>query len=213
VFDGCWNCPDETAATFRNAWHHTGDNGAFDSDGYLWYRGSSTAKELIKPGGENVYPVEVEAALKAHAAIAEAVVFGVPDKEWGESIKAVCVLRAGAVAVPDEISAFVASRIARYKRPKHLVLAADVPRLEDGRIDRAKTRALFSWRARRLRCRKREEGGSDVEGEPERERFRACFAGNAWRGRSDPSQSARPPQCRRRRDDRGDPDRIQRRAR
>jgi long-chain acyl-CoA synthetase len=144
VFDGYWNCPDDTAATFRYGWHHTGDNGAFDSDGYLWYRGRSAAKELIKPGGENVYPAEVEAALKAHAAVAEAIVFGVPDREWGESIKAVCVLHTSALAAPDEILAFVASRIARYKRPKHLVLAPDLPRLEDGRIDRAKTRALFS---------------------------------------------------------------------
>lgn len=144
VFEGYWNCPDDTAATFRNGWHHTGDNGAFDADGYLWYRGRSAAKELIKPGGENVYPAEVESALKAHPAIAEAVVFGVPDKEWGEAIKAICVPHAGGIATPDEISAFVASRIARYKRPKHLVLAEGLPRLDDGRIDRAGTKALFS---------------------------------------------------------------------
>src|SRR4051794_20197619 len=144
VFEGYWNCPDDTAATFCNGWHHTGDNGAFDADGYLWYRGRSPAKELIKPGGENVYPAEVEAALKAHADVAEAVVFGVPDKEWGEAIKAVCILRAGAAATSDQISAFVASRIARYKRPKHLVLAQDLPRQEDGRIDRIKAKILFS---------------------------------------------------------------------
>ncbi len=144
VFEGYWNCPDETAATFRNDWHHTGDNGAFDADGYLWYKGRSAAKELIKPGGENVYPAEVEAALKAHAAVAEAVVFGVPDKEWGEAIKAVCVLHSGVTAMPDEISAFVAGRIARYKRPKHLVLAEDLPRLDDGRVDRIQIKALFS---------------------------------------------------------------------
>jgi len=144
VFEGYWNCPDDTAATFRNGWHHTGDNGAFDADGYLWYKGRSAAKELIKPGGENVYPAEVEAALKAHDAVSEAIVFGVPDKEWGEAIKAVCVLRGGITASADEISASVASRIARYKRPKHLVLAEDLPRLDDGRIDRAKIKALFS---------------------------------------------------------------------
>ncbi|MBV9560247.1 MAG: AMP-binding protein [Bradyrhizobium sp.] len=144
VFEGYWNCPDDTAATFRNGWHHTGDNGILDADGYLWYKGRNAAKELIKPGGENVYPAEVEAALKAHAAVTDAIVFGVPDKDWGEAIKAVCVLRAGAVVTADDISAFVASRIARYKRPKHLVLAQDLPRLNDGRIDRAKTRTLLS---------------------------------------------------------------------
>lgn len=144
VFEGYWNCPDDTATTFRNGWHHTGDTGAFDVDGYLWYRGRSAAKELIKPGGENVYPAEVEAALKAHTAVAEAVVFGIPDKEWGEAIKAVCVLHEGAAATPEEISAFVAGRIARYKRPRHVVLAQALPRLEDGRIDRIETRKHFS---------------------------------------------------------------------
>jgi long-chain acyl-CoA synthetase len=144
VFEGYWNRPDDTATTFRSGWHHTGDNGAFDADGYLWYKGRSPAKELIKPGGENVYPAEVETALKAHPAIADAVVFGVPDMEWGEAIKAVCVLHAGTIANPDEIAAFVAGRIARYKRPKHLVFAEALPRLDSGRVDRAKTKALFS---------------------------------------------------------------------
>jgi len=140
VFEQYWNLPDDTAATFRNGWHHTGDLGAFDADGYLWYKGRSAAKELIKPGGENVYPAEVEAALKAHPAVAEAVVFGVPDQEWGEAVKAVCVLRPGSVATIQEIIDFVAGRIARYKRPKHLVIVADLPRRNDGAIDRAGTK-------------------------------------------------------------------------
>ncbi len=142
VFDGYWNRLDDTAATFRNGWHHTGDLGAFDADGYLWYRGRSAAKELIKPGGENVYPAEVEAALKAHPAVADAVVFGVADQEWGEAIKAVCVLQPGAAATAQEIIDFVAGRIARYKRPKHLAIVAELPRRDDGAVDRAATKAL-----------------------------------------------------------------------
>jgi len=142
VFDGYWNRPDDTTATFRNGWHHTGDTGAFDADGYLWYKGRSAAKELIKPGGENVYPAEVEAALKAHPAVAEAVVFGVADKEWGEAVKAVCVLHPGHAATDREIVDFVAGRIARYKRPKHLVVVAELPRRGDGVVDRARTRQM-----------------------------------------------------------------------
>lgn len=142
VFEGYWNLPDDTAATFRNGWHHTGDTGAFDADGYLWYKGRSAAKELIKPGGENVYPAEVEAALKAHSAVADAVVFGVADQEWGEAIKAVCVLRPGVTATAQEIIDFVAGRIARYKRPKHLVIVADLPRRGDGAIDRPRARQI-----------------------------------------------------------------------
>lgn len=144
VFDGYWNRPDDTATTFRNGWHHTGDIGAFDADGYLWYKGRSAAKELIKPGGENVYPAEVEAALKAHPAVADAVVFGVPDREWGEAVKAVCTLRAGCTAATQEVVDFVAGRIARYKRPKHLVLVAELPRRDDGAVDRNRTREIHT---------------------------------------------------------------------
>jgi len=143
VFEGYWNCEADTAAVFRNGWHHTGDNGAFDADGYLWYKGRSAAKELIKPGGENVYPAEVEAVLVQHPAVLEAVVFGVADLEWGEAIKAVCVLNPGQSADPRDIIDFVAVRIARYKRPKHLMLAESLPKSGSGAIDRAKVRDAF----------------------------------------------------------------------
>lgn len=143
VFEGYWNCPEDTRTTFRNDWHHTGDNGAFDADGYLFYKGRSPAKELIKPGGENVYPAEVEAALRKHPAVQEAVVFGVPDAEWGEAIKAVCSLKAGASAAPKEIIDFVAGQIARYKRPKHLVLADAMPTNGAGAVDRARVKEAF----------------------------------------------------------------------
>ena len=95
VFKGYWNLPEDNEYNFRGGWHHTGDMGRFDEDGYLWYMGRMPEKELIKPGGENVYPAEVEAALLEHALVEEASVIGVPDERWGEAIKAVCVLKAG----------------------------------------------------------------------------------------------------------------------
>ncbi|MBI5261849.1 MAG: AMP-binding protein [Bradyrhizobium sp.] len=143
VFEGYWNCPEDTKATFRNGWHHTGDNGAFDADGYLFYKGRTPAKELIKPGGENVYPAEVEAALLGHPALLEAVVFGVPDAEWGEAVKAVCALKPGASATPKEIVDFVAGRIARYKRPKHILLTESLPKTAAGAIDRTRAKETF----------------------------------------------------------------------
>jgi acyl-CoA synthetase (AMP-forming)/AMP-acid ligase II len=143
VFAGYWNCEADTAVTFRDDWHHTGDNGAFDADGYLWYKGRSPAKELIKPGGENVYPAEVEAALVAHPAVLEAVVFGVPDLEWGEAVKSVCVLKPGQSATAEELIAFVATRIARYKRPKHVVFAAGLPKTANGAIDRNQVKDAY----------------------------------------------------------------------
>jgi long-chain acyl-CoA synthetase len=93
-------------------------------------------KELIKPGGENVYPAEVEQVILEHGAVAQACVIGVPDRNWGEAIKAVCVLEAGASLAPQELIDFVASRIARYKKPQHVVFVDALPRTSAGEIDR-----------------------------------------------------------------------------
>lgn len=144
VFSGYWNCDTDNAFTFRNGWHHTGDMGRFDADGYLWYGGRSPAKELIKPGGENVYPAEVEKALLEHPAVAEAAVFGVPDAQWGEAIKAVCVCREGQTVAAAELIEFVGERIARFKRPKHLVFAAALPKNAQGLLDRARVKQDFA---------------------------------------------------------------------
>jgi len=95
VFLGYWGRDEDNAYTFRNGWHHTGDIGRFDEDGYLWYVKRKAEKELIKPGGENVYPAEVEKAILEHEAVVEASVIGVSDTQWGEAIKAVCVLATG----------------------------------------------------------------------------------------------------------------------
>jgi acyl-CoA synthetase (AMP-forming)/AMP-acid ligase II len=142
VFQGYWKCEADTAFTFRNDWHHTGDQGAFDADGYLWYKGRSPTKELIKPGGENVYPAEVEREITAHPAIAEAVVLGVPDARWGEAIKAVCTCRPGQTATEQQIIDFVGARIARYKRPKYVTFVDTMPRMASGVIDRAKVKEV-----------------------------------------------------------------------
>ncbi|MFW6080527.1 MAG: AMP-binding protein [Desulfosalsimonas sp.] len=136
VFLGYWGRDDDTARTFRNGWHHTGDTGRFDEHGYLWYCRRKAEKELIKPGGENVYPAEVEAVISQHPAIAEVSVIGVPDRQWGEAIKAVCVLKPGKSADEQELTEFVASRIARYKKPRFVVFADSLPRTKQGGIDR-----------------------------------------------------------------------------
>ncbi len=95
VFKGYWELPEDNAYAFRDGWHHTGDLGRFDSDGFLFYAGRKAEKELIKPGGENVYPAEVEKVILQHPAVAQTVVIGVPDPKWKEGIKAVCQLHAG----------------------------------------------------------------------------------------------------------------------
>jgi acyl-CoA synthetase (AMP-forming)/AMP-acid ligase II len=141
VFKGYWNNEADTAFTFRNGWHHTGDMGYFDADGYLWYAGRAPEKELIKTGGENVYPAEVENAIRQHPDITDVVVIGVPDPQWSEAIKAVCTRRAGATATADEIIEFAAGQIARYKKPKHVVFVDQLPKNDKGEIDRASVKA------------------------------------------------------------------------
>lgn len=136
VFKGYWNCDADNTFTFRNGWHHTGDMGRFDEDGYLWYAGRSPAKELIKPGGENVYPAEVERTILEHAAIAEAVVLGVADAHWGEAVKAVCVCKPGERVSAEDLIEFVGQRIARFKKPKHVAFVARLPRTASGAVDR-----------------------------------------------------------------------------
>ena len=106
VFKGYWNLPEDNEYIFRGGWHHTGDLGRFDEDGFLFYAGRKAEKDLIKPGGENVYPAEVERVIIQHPAIEKAVVFGVPDPKWKEAIKAVCQLKEGQRLDPQELHRF-----------------------------------------------------------------------------------------------------------
>lgn len=140
VFLGYWGLEEETAHTCRNGWHHTGDIGRFDAEGYLWYVKRKAQKELIKPGGENVYPAEVEKAILDQGSIAEACVIGVSDEAWGEAVKAVCVLKANAKIQPQELIDYVAVKIARYKKPKHVIFVDVLPKTKDGEIDRAQVK-------------------------------------------------------------------------
>jgi acyl-CoA synthetase (AMP-forming)/AMP-acid ligase II len=142
VFKGYWNREADTAVTFRNGWHHTGDLGYFDADGYLWYVGRAPEKELIKTGGENVYPAEVENVIREHPAISDVVVISVPDPQWSEAIKAVCVRHASGSATAEEIIDFVGGKIARYKRPKHVVFVDSLPMTAKGDIDRAAVKSV-----------------------------------------------------------------------
>lgn len=144
VFLGYWNLKEDTEYTFRNDWHHTGDLGRIDKDGFLWYMGRKPEKELIKPGGENVYPVEVEKTIVSHGSIEEVCVIGVPDPEWGEAIKAVCVRKKGSDVGEAELIEFVASKIARYKKPKYVIFVENLPKRENGEINRVEVKNIYS---------------------------------------------------------------------
>ncbi len=143
VFHGYWNLPVDNEKTFKNGWHHTGDLGRFDENGFLWYEGRKSDKELIKPGGENVYPAEVERVILEHPDVEMVVVFGVPDPKWKEGIKAVCQLREGSSLNPQELIEFVGQRIARYKKPQYVEFVKEMPLGPDGKPDRQKIKKEF----------------------------------------------------------------------
>ncbi len=144
VFKGYWGLPEDTAYAFRGGWHHTGDLGRLDEEGFLWFAGRKPDKELIKPGGENVYPAEVEKAILQHPAVAQTVVFGVPDPKWKEGIKAVCRLNPGQTLEASELIQFVGEQIASFKKPQYVEFVDEMPSLKDGSVDRAEVKKLYS---------------------------------------------------------------------
>ncbi len=143
VFLGYWNEEELTELTFREGWHHTGDLGRLDEEGFLWFVGRKAEKELIKPGGENVYPVEVEKVVLEHPDVVEVSVIGVPDPKFGEGIKAICVVKTGSTLAKQGLIDFVAARIARYKKPNYVEFVESLPKKEDGSIDRVRVKELY----------------------------------------------------------------------
>ena len=136
VFQGYFQLDEVTAYTFRNGWHHTGDVGRFDEEGYLYYVKRKAEKELIKPGGENVYPAEVESVIMEIDGVTGVCVFGVSDTQWGEAIKAVVETAAGTSLTAELVIDHVGNRIARFKRPRHVVFTEQLPATDDGMVDR-----------------------------------------------------------------------------
>jgi long-chain acyl-CoA synthetase len=130
---GYFNRPEETAAALTaDGWLRTGDGGYVDAEGYLFL--TDRIKDMIVSGGENVYPIEVEEALSQHPAVDQVAVIGVADDRWGETVKALIVLRAGEVASADELVAFARERIASYKLPRIVEFVGDLPRTPSGKV-------------------------------------------------------------------------------
>lgn len=141
VMRGYYNDPAATAKALRDGWLHTGDIGYLDEDGDLFIL--QRREDLIVSGGENIYPAEVEAVLRKHPAVAEAVVFGLADASWGQAVAAVVELRAGRSASSDDIIAFSRQRLAGYKIPRHIAFTPTLPRTASGKIQRREARKAF----------------------------------------------------------------------
>ncbi|MEV1082626.1 o-succinylbenzoate--CoA ligase [Streptomyces sp. NPDC050211] len=141
VMPGYWGLPEETAGSFADGWFRSGDAARIDEDGYVFI--VDRIKDMIISGGENIYPAEIEDLLLAHPDIVECAVIGVPDDKWGEVPRAVVVPREDVSVDPDEILASLSGRLAKYKIPKSVVLADELPRTASGKLLKSRVRSRY----------------------------------------------------------------------
>ena len=134
VMLGYWRNEEATEAALGHGWLRSGDLGTMDERRLVYLLGRS--KELIKTGGENVYPAEVDAIFAAMPEVADAGCCGVPDKQWGEAVKAFVVLASGAQLSREEITARFKDQIAGYKRPRYIEFVDELPRDMLGKLQR-----------------------------------------------------------------------------
>jgi len=132
VFKGYHNMPTETQNTLRDGWLYTGDIARMDEDGYFYI--VDRKKELIKPGGFQVWPREVEEVIKEYPAVLDVGVAGIPDPDSGEAVKAWVVLKPGETATAEEIIKFCKSQMANYKAPKYVEFREELPKTTVGKI-------------------------------------------------------------------------------
>jgi long-chain acyl-CoA synthetase len=130
---GYWRNEQASKDALKDGWLHTGDLGRIDSEGFLFVLDRS--KDLVKTGGENVYPAEVENVLAAHPDVADVAVVGVPDERWGEIVTAVVVSRGSSVSL-EELQQFSRERLAGFKVPRRLYLVANLPRNAAGKVQK-----------------------------------------------------------------------------
>jgi fatty-acyl-CoA synthase len=145
-FKEYWQRPEATAEMLVGDWLYMGDAGYLDENGYLFLK--DRINDTIIVAGQNIYPVEVENALRAHPAVADVAVFGVKDPRWGETVRAAVVLRAGAEPVRDrDLMVFLRGRLADYKIPNGYVFLDDLPRNPTGKVLRRVLREQYAGTA------------------------------------------------------------------
>ena len=130
-----WNKEAETESVMRNGWIYTGDGGTWNEEGYIFI--VDRIKSMIISGGENIFPAEVERLLGNHPDIAEVVVIGVPDAEWGEVVKAVIVRSPGANLTEPDIAKYVEDNLASYKKPRIIDFVDALPMTPTGKVNRS----------------------------------------------------------------------------
>ena len=141
VTPGYHNLPEATAEIRAYGWHHTGDVGYYDEEGYFYI--VDRKKDMIITGGFNVYSAEVESCLMGLPGVFECAVIGVPHEKWGEAVKAFVVLRESAVLSEEEIIAHCKEKLGGVKSPKSVDFCAEIPKTAAAKIDRKKLRAPY----------------------------------------------------------------------
>ena len=132
LMQGYLNRPEETKEMLRDGWLYTGDIGHMDEDGYIFI--TSRKKDLIKPGGFQVWPREVEEVISAHPAVSEVCVAGIPDAQRNEAVKAWVVLKEGSSATAEEIQKFAREKLTGYKVPKAIEFRKELPKTLVGKV-------------------------------------------------------------------------------
>jgi len=143
VCGGYYRMPEATAEIRTHGWHHTGDVGYRDEQGYIYI--VDRKKDMIITGGFNVYSAEVEAAIMALPQVHECAVIGVPHEVWGEAVKAVVVLREGEVLSEAQILSHCKTRLGGVKAPKSVEFWREIPKTPAGKTDRKTIRQPY-WK-------------------------------------------------------------------
>jgi long-chain acyl-CoA synthetase len=138
---GYFGRPNLTRATLRDGWLRTGDIATWDRDSYLFIM--DRAKDMIISGGENIYSVQVEDAIAQHPAVLECAVIGVPDEEWGESVKAFVVLKPGQTASGPDITEAARRHLASFQKPRSVEFVGKLPKAPTGKILKRELRAPY----------------------------------------------------------------------
>lgn len=145
---GYWQKPELTAETIKDGWMWTGDIATWDQQGYVFI--VDRAKDMIISGGENIYSTQVEAAIHKHPGVLECAVIGVPDDEWGESVKAVVVMKPGETASEQEIIDTAREHLASYQKPKSVDFVDTLPKAPTGKILKRELRDPYWLEARQV---------------------------------------------------------------
>ncbi|MBX3027388.1 long-chain-fatty-acid--CoA ligase [bacterium] len=148
VFEGYWEQPDATAEAIRDGWFHTGDLAVWDAVHNVHI--VDRKKDVIISGGENISSSEIEDVLYQHPAVLECAVIGVPDPQWGETPKALVVLRPAQAADESELLRFCRTHLAHFKCPRSIELVAELPRTATGKLQKFKLRERYWQGSRRV---------------------------------------------------------------